>query len=59
MSEPKTWTVPVTVTLRGYAIVEAKDSAGAYEAIKAGGFDIEPGAEMVDWEVAGTARVDD
>jgi len=52
------WSVPVKVTLRGYALVEAASMEEAELLVANGGFDIEPGAEMSDWEQTGRPQVD-
>ncbi len=54
----RSWIVPVRQTLRGIAIVEAEDASCACAQAAAGNFDMEPGAEMTDWEVMGPAKED-
>lgn len=52
------WRVPYKATFRGITLVEAATAEKAATIVSAGGFDNDPGAEMVDWEVAGTVRED-
>lgn len=55
-AQMKLWIVPAEVTMRGYAVVEAESAEKAENVVRGGGFDLEPGAEITDWDCKGQAR---
>lgn len=56
--EMKTWSVPCRVVLQGYATVEAETEDDARAQVDSGAFDIDPGAELVDWAATGKPKLE-
>lgn len=55
-AEQPWWEVPFRATVQGTTLVQAATAEEARALVESGTFDLDPGAEMVDWGATGPAK---